>query len=112
MALLNRIANYFKEWDGIDETAPKMELSIHELRYIANMNVERCRLIRQVNEANLKTEKLLLDNRNRVIDEFVTKAEEWNNNIKSIRNEDGFFTIENICEIAEQMKGEEYVKIE
>ena len=104
MALLDRIANYFKEWDGIDETAPKMELSIHELRYIANMNVERCRLIRQVNEANLKTEKLLLDNRNRVIDEFVTKAEEWNNNIKSIRNEDGFFTIENICEIAEQMK--------
>ena len=75
MALLDRIANYFKEWDGIDEAAPKMELSIHELRYIANMNVERCRLIRQVNEANLKTEKLLLDNRNRVIDEFLHNAE-------------------------------------
>ena len=78
MALLDRIANYFKEWDGIDETAPKMELSIHELRYIANLNIERCRLIRQVNEANLKTEALLLDktqeNRNKTINEFVEKA--------------------------------------
>jgi len=35
MALLDKIANYFKEWDGIDETAPKMELNIHELRHIA-----------------------------------------------------------------------------
>lgn len=78
MALLDRIANYFKEWDGIDETAPKMELSIHELRYIANMNVERCRLIGQVNEANLKTKALLLDKtqeiRNKTINEFVEKA--------------------------------------
>lgn len=77
MALLDRIANYFKEWDGIDETAPKMELSIHELRYIANMNVERCRLIRQVNETNLKTEKLLMDKtqeiRNQAITEFAER---------------------------------------
>ena len=42
--------------------------------------------------------------RNQVIDEFVAKSEEWNNNIKSIRNEDGFFTIENIRDIARQMK--------
>lgn len=65
MALLDRIANYFKEWDGIDETASKMELSIHDLRYIADMNVERCRLIRQLNEANLKTEEI----RNKAIDD-------------------------------------------
>ena len=44
--------------------------------------------------------------RNKAIDEFVAKAEEWNNNIKSIRNEDGFFTIENIRKIAEKIKGE------
>lgn len=56
MSLLDRIANYFKEWDGIDETAPKMELSINDLRYIANMNVERHRLIKKLNEANLKNE--------------------------------------------------------
>lgn len=52
MNLLDRIANYFKEWDGVDETAPKMELSIHDLRYIASMNVERCRLLKEINEAN------------------------------------------------------------
>lgn len=44
---------------------------------------------------------------NKAIDEFVANAERWNNNIKSIRNEDGFFTIENIRDIAEQMKAGE-----
>ena len=44
--------------------------------------------------------------RAKAIDEFVANAEKWNNNIKSIRNEDGFFTIENIRDIARQMKGE------
>lgn len=42
--------------------------------------------------------------RNQAIDEFVANAEKWNNNIKSIRNEDGVFTIENIRKIAEHMK--------
>lgn len=42
--------------------------------------------------------------RAKVIDVFVANAEKWNNNIKSIRNEDGVFTIENIRKIAEQMK--------
>ena len=51
MTLLDRIANYFKEWDGIDETAPKMELSIDDLRYIASMNAERCRLLKKANSA-------------------------------------------------------------
>jgi hypothetical protein len=41
----------------------------------------------------------------KVIDEFVAIMEEWNDNIKSIRNEDAFFTIENIRKVAEQMKG-------
>jgi len=54
MNLLGRIANYFKEWDGDDKTAPKMELSIHDLRYIADMNVERCRLIRQLDHKNVE----------------------------------------------------------
>lgn len=51
MNLLDRIANYFKEWDGVDETAPKMELSINDLRYIASMHVERCRLLKKANSA-------------------------------------------------------------
>ena len=57
-------------------------------------------LIRDLKSVVDEIEKI----KNQVIDEFVAKAEEWNNNIKSIRNKDGFFTIENICEIAEQMK--------
>ena len=92
MALLDRIANYFKEWDGIDETAPKMELSIHDLRYIADMNVERCRLIRQLNEANLKTEEI----RNNAIDEFAEALLRCDVIDKSV-----------IRRIAEQMKGEQ-----
>lgn len=44
MSLLDRIANYFKEWDGAEETAPKMELNIKELRYVADMNVEISKL--------------------------------------------------------------------
>lgn len=58
MDLLDRIANYFKEWDGIDETAPKMELSINDLRYIASMNVERCKLLKKINDANQKIENM------------------------------------------------------
>lgn len=42
--------------------------------------------------------------RAKAINEFVTIMEEWNDNIKSIRNEDAFFTIENIHKVAEQMK--------
>lgn len=103
MALLDRIANYFKEWDGIDETAPKMELSINDLRYIADMNVERCRLIKQLNEANLKTEKLLLDKtqeiRVKAIDEFADKCK------KDILCQTFGLKPINIDEIAEQMKG-------
>jgi hypothetical protein len=41
---------------------------------------------------------------NKAIDEFIAIMEEWNDNIKSIRNEDAFFTIENIRKVAEQMK--------
>lgn len=43
MGLLDRIAKYFTEWDGEDKTAPKMELCIDDLRYVASMNVDRCR---------------------------------------------------------------------
>lgn len=58
MSLIDKIANYFKEWDGIDETAPKMELNIKELRYVADMNVERCRLLKKLNKANFALETL------------------------------------------------------
>ena len=111
MSLLDRIANYFKEWDGIDETAPKMELNINELRYIANMNVERCRLLKQLNEANLKTEALLLDKaqeiRAKAIDEFAERLKE-EYVFDSICRDDisKYEYINKINEIAEQLAGE------
>ena len=113
MSLLDRIVNYFKEWDGIDETAPKMELSINDLRYIADMNVERCRLIKQLNEANLKTEKLLLDKteeiRARAIEEFAERLLE-----KAPKNYAGelelggitcYLNANQVKKIADQLKG-------
>ena len=53
--LLKRIANYFaNEYDGDDKTAPKMELSVDELRYIASMNVDRCRAEAELRELKNK----------------------------------------------------------
>lgn len=42
--LLKRIADYFvNDYQGDDKTAPTMEITVNDLRYIANMNVEICR---------------------------------------------------------------------
>ena len=42
--LLKRIADYFKnDYQGDDKTAPTMEITVNDLRYIANMNVDKCR---------------------------------------------------------------------
>ncbi len=48
MNLLQKIEDYFKKWDGIEKTAPKMELCIQELRYITQMNQEKCEAERYV----------------------------------------------------------------
>lgn len=43
--LLQRIADYFAyQYKGNDKTAPKMELSVDDLRSIAALNVEKCKL--------------------------------------------------------------------
>lgn len=43
--LLQRIAYYFAyQYKGNDKTAPKMELSVDDLRSIAALNVEKCKL--------------------------------------------------------------------
>ena len=53
--LLKRIANYFaNEYNGDDKTAPKMELSVDELRYIVSMNVDRCRAEAELRELKNK----------------------------------------------------------
>ena len=42
--LLSRIADYFKnDYQGEDKTAPTMEITVNDLRYIASMNVDRCK---------------------------------------------------------------------
>ena len=63
--LLKRIANYFaNEYDGDDKTAPKMELSVDELRYIASMNVDRCRAEAELRE--LKNKRYSRTNANEI----------------------------------------------
>ena len=40
--VMQRIANYFQHnYEGIDETAPKFEITVEELREIAAINTER-----------------------------------------------------------------------
>lgn len=40
MNALNKIANYFKNFDGIDEDVANIQLSTDDLRFIANLNVK------------------------------------------------------------------------
>lgn len=43
--LLQRIANYFAyQYKGNDKVAPKMDMSVDDLRNIAALNIEKCRL--------------------------------------------------------------------
>lgn len=54
--LLKRIADYFaNDYQGDDETAQTMEITVTDLRYIANMNVERCRAEEEL--SNIKYKK-------------------------------------------------------
>ena len=54
--LLKRIADYFaNDYQGDDKTAPTMEITVNDLRYIANMNVEMC--IAEAELRNLKYNK-------------------------------------------------------
>ena len=78
--LLKRIANYFaNEYDGDDKTAPKMELSVDELRYIASMNVDRCRAEAELRA--LKNKRYPRTNADRIrsfsdeeLEEFISKV--------------------------------------
>lgn len=74
--LLKRIANYFaNEYDGDDKTAPKMELSVDELRYIASMNVDRCRAEAELRE--LKNKRYSRTNADRIRSMSDEELAEW-----------------------------------
>ena len=60
--LLKRIADYFaNDYQEDDKTAPTMEITVNDLRYIANMNVERCRA-----EAELRNLQYVKTNADRI----------------------------------------------
>lgn len=74
--LLKRIANYFaNEYDGDDKTAPKMELSVDELRYIASMHVDRCRAEAELRE--LKNKRYSRTNADRIRSMSDEELAEW-----------------------------------
>ena len=74
--LLKRIANYFaNEYNGDDKTAPKMELSVDELRYIASMNVDRCRAEAKLRE--LKNKRYSRTNADRIRSMSDEELAEW-----------------------------------
>lgn len=78
--LLKRIADYFTNcYQGDDKTAPNMEITVTDLRYIANMNVERCRA-----EAELRNLQYVKTNADRIrnmsdeeLAEFLNDVEEY-----------------------------------
>ena len=74
--LLKRIANYFaNEYNGDDKTAPKMELSVDELRYVASMNVDRCRAEAELRE--LKNKRYSRTNSDRIRSFSDEELAEW-----------------------------------
>lgn len=74
--LLKRIANYFaNEYNGDDKIAPKMKLSVDELRYIASMNVDRCRAEAELRE--LKNKRYSRTNADRIRSMSDEELAEW-----------------------------------
>ena len=58
--LLKRVADYFaNDYEGIDETAPTLELNVNELREIASTNADRCRAEEELIRAKETIRKLL-----------------------------------------------------
>lgn len=45
--VMQRIANFQNDYEGDDKTAPVFKITIEELREIAAINTERCRLLSQ-----------------------------------------------------------------
>ncbi len=62
MDLLKRIANYFKtEYQGDDKTAPEFRVNIDDLREIANMHAEKCKVEAELRKKHIKVNTGLFD---------------------------------------------------
>ena len=91
--LLKRIADYFTNcYQGDDKTAPTMEITVTDLRYIANMNVERCRA-----EAELRNLQYVKTNADRIRNMSDDELAEWLTNMCDIeRHEEPYKSIYNL----------------
>lgn len=68
--VMQRIANYFQnDYEGVDETAPTFAITVEELREIAGINTERCRLLAQ-ERATYKPALQKLEKIEKVVDVF------------------------------------------
>ena len=72
--VMQRIADYFQnDYEGVDETAPMFEITVEELREIAGMNTERCRLLTQERVIY----KPILQKLEKIEDVLSTENENW-----------------------------------
>lgn len=70
--LLQRIADYFVyQYKGNDEIAPKMDISVDDLRNIAALNVEKCKL--ETKLRNLQQVKTTADRIRNMTDEELAE---------------------------------------
>lgn len=70
--LLQRIANYFAyQYKGNDKVAPKMDMSVDDLRNIAALHVEKCKLEEELR--NLRRIKTNADRIRNMSDEELAK---------------------------------------
>lgn len=73
--LLQRIANYFAyQYEGNDKVAPKMDMSVDDLRNIAALNIEKCRL-----ETKLRNLQQVKTNADRIRNMSDEELAEWIN---------------------------------
>lgn len=72
--VMQRIADYFQnDYEGVDETAPTFKITVEELREIAGMNTERCRLLAQERVIY----KPILQKLEKIEDVLSTENENW-----------------------------------
>lgn len=75
--LLQRIANYFAyQYEGNDKVAPKMDMSVDDLRNIAALNIEKCRL--ETKLRNLQQVKTNADRIRNMTDEELAEFLAYN----------------------------------
>lgn len=100
--LLQRIADYFiYQYKGNDEVAPKMDISVDDLRNIAALNIEKCKL--ETKLRNLQQVKTNADRIRNMSDEelldFICSIETYEEgSVKTIENGVSMHTVTEVRE--------------